>query len=355
MIPNQPTFNRKAMSFWLLQLVGWTPLFPLFIALYGDDEWLSSNALLYASSVWLFGVLGSLLLRYFYRSNWMSNRHLLVWGLLLVAAFFVMSQAVALFHHSLWWGMSVIHDRFLGIFNQQSHVAIGVLMFPIYAFWSLMYFMLTGRERLDRAVIEQQQLNLALRDYQLDSLLRQLNPHFMFNAINNIRALIIIQPDKARDMLTSFADIMRYQINVDSEPMVSVEQELTFVNDYVELNLLQFQERLHYETHIEDTTLTRSIPRMSIQLLVENAIKHGFSKTTTPGQLVVCSQLNANNQLVIEVRNPGQLTTAKSDCGIGLDNLRKRLDMAYSGDYQLTLSEEKNGVNCRMVIGALEC
>ena len=146
---------------------------------------------------------------------------------------------------------------------------------------------ITRQAKLNEAVIQQQSLELALKDSQLKQLLEQLNPHFMFNSINNIRALILKDANKARDMLANFADIMRYQINMDDNALVSLQDELMFVRDYVALVKLQMGKRLSYEETIDESLYNKRVVKMSLQLLVENAVKHGFSQSVVPGTLSV--------------------------------------------------------------------
>lgn len=98
--------------------------------------------------------------------------------------------------------------------------------------------------------------------------MEQLNPHFMFNTINNIRSLILKDTNKARDMLSSFADIMLYQINSNNDALVLLKDELSFVLEYIELNRLQLGKRLNFVQDIDSSLLNNVIPRMALQLLV---------------------------------------------------------------------------------------
>lgn len=347
-------FQNRTLSFWLLQATGWLPLFVLFLALFGDDELISVNSFLYATSATILGVLGSLFLRFCYRSNFLQNRNVYVWAMLILALIVFSAELIALLHHALWWLSSIANERFLGILNQQSYAAIGVILIPVYASWSLLYLIMTSQDKLQQATITQQKLALELRDYQLDSLLRQLNPHFIFNTINNIRSLVLKDADAARDMLTRFADIMRYQINVDSEIMVSVQDEIEFVEEYLSLCKLQFADRLTFSCEVAAQCKQVKIPRMSIQLLVENAIKHGFNNTIIPGYLTIKVSHDDESALDILVSNPGELKWQKSDSGIGLENLKKRLEMAFSERFQFNLYAQNDNVYSRIRVKRVE-
>ena len=209
---------------------------------------------------------------------------------------------------------------------------------------------ITNKENLENII---ESTKLFVKENRINNLLEQLNPHFMFNAINNIRALILKDTEQARDMLTSFADIMRYQININNEALVKLEDELNFVIDYIELNRLQLGSRLHFTKDIEAALLTNFIPRMALQLLVENAIKHGFGHSSSPAMLKIKIDNEASKQnpnaWFISVENSGHIDKNDStNSGIGLANLEERLKLSFADNYTLTLTEENDVVKCKI-------
>ena len=132
--------------------------------------------------------------------------------------------------------------------------------------WSLLYVALSRQQSLRRATIAQSDLQLALKEAQLQALLGHLGPHFMFNAINNIRALILKDADAARAMLGKFAATLRYQFNQYDSPLVSVAEEMAVVRDYVDLLRLQLGTRLQYSEQVEEATLSMQVPRHSLAI-----------------------------------------------------------------------------------------
>lgn len=345
--------QHKKLRFWLLQLCGWLPFYLLQLPIFGDDNWLSVGSVMNATSVTALAVLGSLLLRRMF--NGLNNKVTRsdLWILAIIFSGFSIAFMVDLLHNGLWYVVSLAFEPFSMLYKSQPVMVITGFLWLTYIFWGSLYLALSKQEKLNAAMINQQKLALLVKENKINRLLEQLNPHFMFNTINNIRALILKDTEQARDMLTSFADIMRYQINSNNETLVTLAEELAFVLEYIELNRLQLGKRLQFVQEIDPALLNHSIPRMALQLLVENAIKHGFSRTAEPGILTISINYEATEKApkawFISVTNSGELVDAnKSDSGIGLINLRERLKLSFANNYQLTLSEDNGIVDCKI-------
>lgn len=170
---------------------------------------------------------------------------------------------------------------------------------------------------------------------QLQSLIQQLNPHFLFNMLNNIRALILEDPEKARDALAKLSDMLRYSLNQLDFNKVKFAEELSMVNEYLELCKIQFESRLKYQFQIADESRNVLIPRMLLQLCVENAIKHGISKLKQGGEISIQAEIK-NHYLNITITNPIPAYRDKShlyedtERGIGIRNIQERLKLLYS-------------------------
>ena len=210
-------------------------------------------------------------------------------------------------------------------------------VFIIFSVWSLIYFVYHYWQNNRRKELENWQLKAQLNEAELTILKSQINPHFLFNALNNIRALILLEPEKARDMVTHISDLMRYFIQFNAKEKVAVNEEVNVVKDYLALEKIQFDERLHYEMHVAEDTLQQKIPPMSIQLLVENAIKHGISQLPDGGIIDVHVKTE-NHAVLIEVINTGQLSENESDGGTGLRNLSERINILFDKDADIELA-----------------
>lgn len=182
------------------------------------------------------------------------------------------------------------------------------------------------------------ELSIIAKQAQLDNLAVQLNPHFLFNSLNSIKSLVLEKPEKARRAVDLLSDILRSSL-YENDALVTIKNELNLVKDYIELEKMRFEERLHTAITIDSALENHLILPLSIQLLVENAIKHGIDKRMHGGTIVL-SITKTNGYLQIVVQNPGQLVDRDSNTGLGIKNLSKRLQIQYNGKATLTLNNE---------------
>jgi LytS/YehU family sensor histidine kinase len=179
-------------------------------------------------------------------------------------------------------------------------------VFIIIIGWSLVYFSIHFFENYRNAEIERLVWEAAVKDFELKTLKSQLNPHFMFNALNSIRSLIEENPERAKTTITQLSNIFRYSLRIDKVETVPLEEELKTVIDYLDLEKVRFEERLNYEIDIDPMTRGIEIPPMMIQTLVENSIKHGISKIPDGGKIRINSRRN-KECLVLEIENSGEI------------------------------------------------
>jgi hypothetical protein len=194
--------------------------------------------------------------------------------------------------------------------------------------WLAVWVGLQMIERWRSGEIAKWKAETAARELELQVLRAQINPHFLFNALNNLRALINEDPARAREMLSRLSNTLRHTLQHSAKERVPLADELAVVRDYIALEQLHHEERLRVDWQVDPATAGASVPPMLLQLLVENAIKHGIART--PGGGVVDIGLRRDGaRLVIAVANPGQWTPGASDStGLGLAHLRERLARA---------------------------
>ena len=337
-------------KFWLLQALGWTPYALLQFLTSSDDLPLTAleqwgSALLLVA----LAVSGSVLLRALYR-RWQTRR----WGeLRWLASIVLVSVVLALLVDAVYFGLLTALAQPLPVLaalrDGQPLFARAPLLVLMYGAWSLIYLALSRQQRLERAAIDAQALQLALKEAEVQRLLGQLSPHFIFNTLNNIRALILQDADAARQVLTQFANTLRYQFADADQAEVTVEEELRTVHDYLDLMRLQLGARLQYSEQVDPSVLALRLPRFSLQLLIENAIKHGLSRSAQPGQLRVFIA-GEQGALRLEVRNSGQLAAPGSGTGIGLANLGERLRLMYGANASLSVRQDGDEVLAQLHI-----
>ena len=214
--------------------------------------------------------------------------------------------------------------------------------------WTLVYFVIKHRQKMRLQEIEKWQLQSALKEAELQSLKSQLNPHFIFNCLNNIRALAIDDGEKTRQMITHLSEILKFMFQFNQQKLVNLEQEVNYVRNYLILESIQLDDRLISSINIEDGLDMWQIPPMSIQLLVENAIKHGIMQLENGGEISI-NVFGNNQQLYIDVINDGILLNDNKN-GIGLENLQKRLSMLISEQSTLTLKQTNNKVKAQLML-----
>ena len=209
--------------------------------------------------------------------------------------------------------------------------------------WSGVYFSLHYFDNLRQAEIDKWKLTAAVRDAEMRTLKAQINPHFLFNGLNNIRALVLENPARAREMMTHLSDLLRYSLQLNTREQVPLARELETVAHYLTLESLQLEERLHYTLDVDPSTLATLLPPMTLQLLVENAIKHGITPRPGGGAVHVSAQLDGPAQVLITVRNPGlyQPNPAAPDhTGIGLPNAHERLQLLFGPTASLRVGND---------------
>ncbi len=206
--------------------------------------------------------------------------------------------------------------------------------------WTVVYVVSVHVKTLNQLRLEQQQTALRLKEAELNHLIGQLNPHFLFNGLNNIRGLMLEDVQRARDMLTELADLLRYSLNTQKQQLTALANEIEVVRSYVSLAKIQYEERMQYLEQIDPQTLTCRVPPMLVQLLVENAIRHGIDRCDFEAALRL-TITKANEQLRIVVSNPGVLQPQDNhnQTGLGLANINKRLQLLYAEQASFSIQQ----------------
>ncbi len=234
-------------------------------------------------------------------------------------------------------------------FDTISVVSTLVNSFIFIFFWLLIYILIKISRQFRKNKIEKIELEFSLKESQLNTLIGQVNPHFMFNSLNNIKALMLEDVAKSRDMITRLSDMLRYSLTQNNKSKVTISKELEMVENYIELSSIQLEDRLEYKTEIDTAILAIEIPPMIIQMLVENAIKHGISNLPKGG-LVMLKVLKKNEQLIIRVCNSGKLVIDKNSTNIGIKNIKNRLSLMYGEKADFTLKENDDMVTAMIKI-----
>lgn len=214
---------------------------------------------------------------------------------------------------------ATVEKRFL--YNMMNDSPIILVWVSIYYLWH--YIQSFSKTELDRV-----RLQSMVKELELKTIKSHINPHFIFNALNSIRALVDENPERARKAITELSNILRSSMQAEKLETASLEKELGIVQDYLELEQIRFEDRLRVEYDIDDDTLDQQIPPMMLQTLVENAIKHGISRQVLGGVVRVVSDFRDNHHELI-VQNTGNLVSQANKDGFGISGTISRLRLLY--------------------------
>jgi two-component system, LytTR family, sensor kinase len=216
-------------------------------------------------------------------------------------------------------------------------------IFILISLWLLIYIVWHYIDKNRQDQLDKLRLEGVVKSLELKTIKSHINPHFIFNALNSIRALVDENPTRARTAITELSNILRSSLQADKLETVPLEQELDIVQDYLALEHMRFEERLKIEMHIDPDTLKQPIPPMMLQNLVENAIKHGISKDVNGGIIIIHSFFKDDHHELI-VQNTGNLQSLKTgpSSGFGLKSTQDRLNLLYQNKAHFEI-EEKNG------------
>lgn len=260
--------------------------------------------------------------------------------MLLIAAklYIVRSLSVDAFTLSFW------------IFFKSIWLTLLVTGLRLMSIWVLAYHLYHYAQREINIARENAQLSIIAREAKWINLSAQLNPHFFFNSLNNIKFLVAENPDAARRAIDLLSDLLRNSLYSKDDRLIQLEEEISLVSDYLELEKMRLEERLVIEIKAEESLSAALIPPLSIQALVENAIKHGIDKTKEGGIINVFVERN-NGFIRVNVQNPGMLNGTHEHQGLGLKNLKERLNLQYDGKASLQVSEVPGGkVSATLII-----
>jgi Histidine kinase len=214
----------------------------------------------------------------------------------------------------------------------------------LFSIWLTIYFTAIAVREHRSAQFRQSELARALQLAELRLLKSQLNPHFLFNALNTVRSLIADNPTRAQSAVTRLANTLRHTLSSRQDELVTLSQELDIVADYLELESMRFEDRLRIENHVPEDAAGAHIPVMLLQTLVENAIKHGIAELPSGGLLKISAVLE-NEMLKVEIENPrppAPIRTAHE--GVGLRNAHDRLRLLFGARASLELDLSKPAV-----------
>jgi len=204
------------------------------------------------------------------------------------------------------------------LFNWSKYILLWALVYHLFQYW----------ERSLEAEKAKYQLQAIIKENQYQNLKTQLNPHFLFNSLNSIRTLVDIEPELSKEAINRLSSLLRNSLQMSREKVVSMKQELETVNDYLAIEKIRFDDRLTIKLEIDEAVLNAKVPPMMLQTLVENAVKHGISKSRDGGLVQLKASQN-DTQLLVQIINTGRFEPNEHELGFGVENTRQRLAILF--------------------------
>lgn len=347
-----PRFWPTERRFWQMHAGGML----LIVVTQMLSAWMWGNSIVkdaVATLVWMVPYTLSVLLfrRTFLRRNWSEKG----WGKLSLMTLVYGTLAGMMIASTVY--LVTMSQKLPGLVALKMIVGNGLSNQLFVCAWIFIFMSAIANGRAREAELANLRLQNHLKEARLATLSNQLNPHFLFNALNNLRFLIHEDGRLAEQMVTQLSDLLRYALQSSRRDTVPLAEEMEMVDRYLAVMAIQMEARLSVERSIDPEMLQVAIPPMSIQLLVENAIKHGLEGRPRGGTLTLAVRAEGSI-CVVEVCNdkapPSGL--ASTGEGIGLDNIRRRLGLLFGPSAALIVSDKDDTFVVRMRIpGARPC
>ncbi len=340
---------NKLKLYWSLQIGGWLSF--AFIQILGFLLLGSVGISFYQVSFWLLEAVLFLITTHLFRnfiitSSWLAfNMSKLIPRI--VVSVFILALIVYILRMIISIPLGMYNPNIAWSFSNV--LGLSTVYALIFFLWSVLYFIYHYFERYNTSLKHQ----AAIHEIELNNLKSQLNPHFIFNALNSIRALVDENPKKSKNSITQLSNILRNSLVSDKKRLTRFDEELKMVKDYLGLETIRFEERLKTNFEIHPDSNMYFVPPLMLQTLVENGIKHGISKLKEGGFISLKTIVSEDN-FKIEIRNSGVYKlngTSRNKPGLGLKNTKQRLELLYGEMASLRiLNEEQNIVLTELII-----
>jgi hypothetical protein len=345
--------NRKNRLFWILHTSGWI-LFLAFSLLYYQVRGILTTSIVvrYATAA-LAGFLSTLLLRSFYGRIKLRDRSILSLSFLAIVFSFLGANLTI-------WLSDIFKIPFSGTGALNENLALMYYLqrvmwwsTPIIG-WSILYFGIKFWQEWVGEKARAEKAQVLAQTAQLQMLRYRLNPHFLFNALNSIRALISEDKPSAKTMITELSEFLRYSLVSKNYKNVPFKDEIDSVRHYFNIQKMRYEDNLDVSLDIDPATEEFPILSFLLHPLAENAVKYGMSTSPMPLKIQIKARIRQES-LHFEIINSGswiEPAGPKSDgvIGKGLDNIRRRLADAYPGTHHLDIFEKEGFIHARLVI-----
>jgi two-component system LytT family sensor kinase len=334
--------------YWILQLGGWF-------------AWMLNEAVLYTNQygwhwAWLYAALANISLAIFLTHQYKNIIKVNSWQDLPLFTMLRNHFITLCLMAACLVGLNLPIDQYL--LGENFEVQISPFIITQYLFnfmkplaiWMLIYFFFQYSKKQIAMEREKNLLERAIQETEGKVLRAQMNPHFVFNALNSIRALITEDPAKAKKGINQLSKLLRSSLLTERKKTISMAEELDTILDYLNLEKIRYEERLAWKIEVPKEISQAQIPPMLLQTLVENAIKHGIAHSSKEGLIQIKGEISSE-MIHLQVINPGHLKTRGESTGIGLVNSQNRLQLLFGETAHIDLKPlDKNHVLASVTI-----
>ncbi|MEL7538537.1 MAG: histidine kinase [Pseudomonadota bacterium] len=321
--------------FWFLQLCGWGGYIAAnSVSMFVGEKRNWFDLILLAGAM---GLAMSVILRYVYRALWDKAPALRLIGSLTICFLLALIWRICINVLFVEWEYTDWKPQH---WIEYSYAVL--TSFWLLACWSALYYGIKYYQQYEDQMRKTLAATAAAHQAQLKMLRYQLNPHFLFNTLNAISTLILDRSNEtANSTVTRLSDFLRYTLDNDPNSRVTLRKELESIDLYLDIEKVRFQDRLVLEREIESAALDALVPSLILQPLVENAIKYAIAPSEDGGTIRIGAKIHgATLSISVADNGPGMAVTGDrrmGSCGVGLRNIRERLQQLYEDNQALTL------------------
>lgn len=337
--------TSKKTIYWITQILGWTLFYLMVLGVNIVARMIipTEHFYFYAAEGLIFSILATHLIRHIIiKYDWL---HLPVMAIIwrsilitLISAFFLeVLETIA----SIFISKDFYTDIRLNSFNISKTLGSILGNAVLFCIWLSFYYAYLFIDKTRKQEIKHLQINASKNEIELKNLREQINPHFLFNSLNSIKALVEIDKVEAKVAITKLSNLLRKSIQLGKHKLITVKEELEIVESYIDLEKIRFEERIQANITAPQSSYPCLLPPLMIQTLAENAIKHGLSQSIDGGVLNI-SITNTATALNISIQNTGNLDKIGESEGIGIYNTKKRLGILFGKKAKFKIYQENN-------------
>jgi sensor histidine kinase YesM len=346
--------RSRVTPFWLLQSCSWLALWLAYIALHSVKEPISLKNALGLFITYFTGFLITIPMRFFNRRLGYQSRTIQFMATNLLVSSLVLSF--------IWFWLDILcsiplHGMLILTVNLQllKFIWSWLSYLVVIIIWSSLYFVIKFYREWNEQKIRTEQANRMAQSAQLQMLRYQLNPHFLFNSLNSIRALIDEDKEHARQMITELSEFLRYSLISKNFKDVPLSDELDAIRHYFAIEKIRYEDKLDVAFEIEPLAEEYPVLSFLIHPIVENAIKYGMKTSPMPLKIRIKAKV-VDDTLFVDVCNTGTWVEPQthegdeSSTGTGLENIRQRLENAFPGKHNLSVEHPEGYVHVKLDI-----